>query len=137
MADSIREQVVQAFAGRINAARAEQLDSEQELPARVIWDPSESAERLQFGKYEMTVTVNVAEMAERDLLVNSSVQGNAMLASILDDALNQDPTLGDLCKQINYSDSQIDSPDSGQTTMIVLVTFDIVYRTSNKSPYQQ
>lgn len=137
MADSIREQVVHAFATRLNAARAEQLDSEQELPARVFWDPSESAERQQFGKYEMTLTVNVAEMAERDSLVNSSVQGNAMLAAILDDALNQDPTLGDLCKQINYTDSQIDSPDAGQTTMIVLVTFDIVYRTSNTSPYQQ
>ena len=137
MADSIREQVVQAFANRINAARAAQLDSEQELPARVIWDPSESAERLQFGKYEMTLSVNVAEMAKREPLVNSSVQGNTMLAAILDDALNQDPTLGDLCKQINYTDSQIDSPDSGQTTMIVLVTFDIVYRTSNTNPYQQ
>src|SRR5690554_7074516 len=83
MADSIREQIVQAFATRLGAARGEQLDSERDLPARVLWDPSETAEKLKYRKYEVTLTVNVGEMATRDFSINSSVQGNRMLAELL------------------------------------------------------
>ncbi|HCA36845.1 hypothetical protein KZZ05_08615 [Marinobacter adhaerens] len=136
MPDSIREQVVQAFADRLNAKRGEQLDSEQDLPARVIWDPSETAEKLKYRKYEMTLTLNVGEMAKVDTTINSSVQGNQMLAGLLNDALASDQTLGGLCKHISYTDSVLDSPDPGQNEMIILVTFQIVYETSNTSPYQ-
>ena len=137
MADSIREQIVHAFATRLSAARGEQLDSERDLPARVLWDPSETAEKLKYRKYEVTLTVNVGEMATRDFSINSSVQGNRMLAELLNDALSEDNTLNGLCKHINYTDSVMDSPDPGQKEMIILVTFEIVYETSNTSPYQQ
>jgi len=136
MPDSIREQIVQAFADRLGAERGQQLDSEKDLPARVIWDPSETAQKLQYRKYEMSLTVNVGEMAKRDDSVNSSVQGNAMLAGLLNDALSEDQTLNGLCKHISYTDSVLDSPDPGQNEMIILVTFEIVYQTSNTSPYQ-
>ncbi len=136
MPDSIREQVVQAFATRVGAERGKQLDNREELPSRVIWDPSETAEKLKYRKYEMTLTLNVGEMAKRDHSINSSVQGNQMLAAMLDDALASDQTLGGLCKHISYTDSVLDSPDPGQNEMIILVTFQIVYETSNTSPYQ-
>ncbi|WP_138436333.1 hypothetical protein [Marinobacter shengliensis] len=137
MPDSIREQIVQAFADRLNAERGQQLDSQEELPARVLWDPTETAEKLKYRKYEVTLTVNVGEMAKRDFSINSSVQGNQMLAALLNDALSEDSTLGGLCKDISYTDSVLDSPDPGQSEMIILVTFQITYQTSNTSPYQQ
>ena len=59
MPDSIREQIVQAFADRINAKRAGQLDNREELPARVIWDFAETAEKLKYRKYEITMSLNV------------------------------------------------------------------------------
>lgn len=136
MPDSIREQIVQAFADRLGAERGQQLDSELDLPARVLWDPSETAEKLKFRKYDVTLTVNVGEMAKRDFTINPSVQGNQMLATLLDSALSEDSTLGGLCKDISYTDSVLDSPDPGQTEMIILVTFQITYQTSNTSPYQ-
>ena len=64
------------------------------------------------------------------------VQGNQQLAQLLNAALNDDQTLGGLCKHISYTDSVLDSPDPGQNEMIILVTFQIVYETSNTSPYQ-
>ncbi|MDC8455338.1 hypothetical protein [Marinobacter sp. DS40M6] len=136
MPDSIREQIVQAFADRLGAERGQQLDSREDLPMRVLWDPTETAEKLKYRKYEMTLTLNVGEMAKRDFTVNPSVQGNQMLASMLDNALNDTHTLGGLCKHINYTDSVLDSPDPGQTEMIILVTFQIVYETSNTTPYE-
>lgn len=136
MPDSIREQIVQAFADRLGAQRGQQLDSREDLPMRVLWDPTETAEKLKYRKYEMTLTLNVGEMAKRDFNVNSSVQGNQMLAAMLDNALNDTHTLGGLCKQISYTDSVLDSPDPGQTEMIILVTFQIVYETSNTTPYE-
>jgi hypothetical protein len=60
-----------------------------------------------------------------------------MLAALLDDALSEDHTLGGLCKDISYLDSAFDSPSSGQTEMVIQVTFQITYQTSNTSPYQQ
>lgn len=137
MPQSIRDQIVEAFAARLNAARSGVFDSEEELPKRVLYDPAESCERAQYGKLQCTLGINVAEMAVRDTSMNASQQGNAMLAALLDDALNADSSLGGLCSQINYSDSQLDTPDDGQQTMVLLVTFDIVYRISNTSPYQQ
>lgn len=136
MPDSIREQIVQAFADRLGAERGQQLDSREDLPMRVLWDPTETAEKLKYRKYEMTLTLNVGEMAKRDVDVNPSVQGNQMLAAMLDDALNDTHTLGGLCKHISYTDSVLDSPDPGQTEMIILVTFQIVYETSNTTPYE-
>lgn len=136
MPDSIREQIVQAFADRINAKRAGQLDNREELPARVIWDFAETAEKLKYRKYEITMSLNVGEMAKLDRSVNSSVQGNRMLAAVLNDALSGDQTLGGLCKHISYTDSVLDSPGDGQDEMIIQATFQVIYETSNTSPYE-
>lgn len=133
--DSIREKAVQAFADRINAGRCLQLDGHSELPARTVWDPTESAARTTYGKREVTVTLNVAAMAELDRSQNQSKQGNAMLAELQNDALNADPTLGGLCKSIDYTDSVIDYPEPGQNELMVLAVFELVYETDTASPY--
>lgn len=137
MPDSIREQIVQAFATRINATRAMQLDGNSELPARAVWDPSESAERLQYGKLRVTLELNVGFMDNVDRAENPSKQGNAMLAELLEDALNNDPTMGGLTSQINYSDSVIDFPEPGQSEIAVLAVFQIVYEIDSTSPFTQ
>lgn len=137
MPESIREQVVQAFATRINATRAMQLDGNSDLPARAVWDPSESAERLQYGKLRVTLDLNVGFMDNVDRSQNASTQGNAMLASLLEDALNNDPTMGGLTSQINYSDSVIDFPEPGQSEIAVLAVFQIVYEIDSTDPFSQ
>lgn len=135
MPDSIREQVVQAFADRINAGRCLQLDGKGDLPARAVWDTTESADRLQYGKLQVSLDLNVGFMdnVDRD---NQSTQGNTMLAELLEDALNSDPTLGGLCSQINYVESVIDYAEPGQDQIAVLAVFQIVYEIDNASPYQ-
>lgn len=132
--DSIREKAVQAFADRINAGRCLMLDGNSELPARALWDPTESAAAPAYGKREMTVTLNVGYMAQADWNALSQ-QGNAMLAELINDATSQDQTLGGLCKSINYSDSVIDYPEPGQNEIAVLAVFELVYETDNASPY--
>ena len=137
MADSIREQIVEAFATRISATRSMQLDSNSDLPARSVWDTSESAERLNYGKLRVTLDLNVGFMDNVDRQVNQSTQGNTMLAELINDALNNDPTMGGLCTQINYADSVIDYPEPGQSQIAVLAVFQIVYEIDNASPYSQ
>lgn len=132
--DSIREKAIQAFADRISAGRCLQLDGNSELPARAVWDTTESAEATSYGKREVTVDLNVGFMAQADWQALSK-QGNAMLAELIDDAMSQDPTLGGLCKRINYSDSVIDYPEPGQNEIAVLAVFELVYETDNASPY--
>jgi len=137
MPDSIREQIVAAFASRISAGRSIQLDGNSDLPARAVWDTSESAERLNYGKLRVGLDLNVGIMDNVDRQINQSVQGNAMLAELINDALSSDPTLGGLCSQINYSDSVIDYPEPGQSQIAVLAVFQIVYEIDNASPYSQ
>jgi len=137
MPDSIREQIVQAFATRISATRAMQLDGSTDLPARSVWDTSESAERLNYGKLRVTLDLNVGFMDNVDRQQNQSAQGNAMLAELINDALSNDPTMGGLCTQINYADSVIDYPEPGQSQIAVLAVFQIVYEIDNASPYNQ
>ena len=134
---SIREQVVQAFADRISATRADRRDGDSGLPARALWDPTETTEKNRYGKYDCTVTLQVAELATRDFSLNSSAQGNAMLSGLLDDALSNDHTLGGLCKSIAYTGATLDFPENGQKEMIVLATFELVYVISSSNPYEQ
>lgn len=135
MPDSIREQIVEAFSTRISAARSAQLDGSSDLPARALWDSTESAERLQYGKMRLTMDVNVGFMDAVDKSVSNSEQGNAMLAELLEDALNSDPTMGGLCSQINYIESTIDYPEPGQDEIAILAAFQIVYETDSTSPF--
>ncbi|WP_421921596.1 hypothetical protein [Marinobacter salarius] len=135
MPDSIREQIVDAFSARISAARSTQLDGSSDLPARALWDSTESAERLQYGKMRLTMDVNVGFMDAVDKNVSNSEQGNSMLAELLEDALNSDPTMGGLCSQINYIESTIDYPEPGQDEIAILAAFQIVYETDSTSPF--
>lgn len=137
MPDSIREQIVEAFATRISATRSLQLDGSSDLPARSVWDTSESAERLNYGKLRVTLDLNVGFMDNVERSQNQSKQGNTMLAELINDALNSDPTMGGLCTQINYADSVIDYPEPGQAQIAVLAVFQIVYEIDNASPYNQ
>ncbi len=136
MPTSIREQVVQAFADRISAGRAIQLDGNSDLPARAVWDFSESADRTGYGALSMSLALSVGCMAEFDRTKGASKQANEMLAALMEDALNNDPTLGGLAQQINYADSTIDYPEPGQNEIAILASFEIVYETSATSPYQ-
>lgn len=137
MPDSIREQAVAAFATRISATRALQLDGSSDLPARACWDFSESAEKTTYGKLRISVEVNVGFMDKFDRVKGASQQGNEMLAALINDALSQDPTLGGLVQTINYTESTIDYPQPGQDEIAVLATFELVYETDNASPYSQ
>ena len=135
MADSIREQVVAAFATRINADRALQLDGASELPAKAVWDFTETAERTRYGTLSITLGLSVGYMAEFDRVKGASKQGNEMLAELLEDALNNDPTMGGLTQSINYVESTVDYPEPGQNEIAILATFEIVYETSSTTPY--
>lgn len=135
MPDSIREQVVQAFATRISAKRAEQISREDALPVRALWDFNETTERMSYGKNRMTLTISVGVMDRLPTGENASQRANAVLAELLEDALNADPTMGGLCQRLTYTDSTIDFPQPGQDVLAVLTEFEIVYETDTTSPY--
>lgn len=137
MADSIREQIVEAFATRIGAKRSEQLDGASELPARSVWDFTESADKTGYGTLRMTLGLSVGYMDQLDRALGASKQANTMLAALLEDALNNDPSLGGLAETISYLESTIDYPEPGQNEIAILANFEIVYETSNTTPYSK
>lgn len=134
--DSIREQVVAAFATKISAERARTLDGECDLPARALWDITEDKEKTQYGQVRCSLEINVGYMAKRDGR-NASVQGNALLAELINDAISGDRTLGGLVESIAEAESTINYPQEGQSEIAVLVSFQVVYLHAIGSPYEQ
>ena len=137
MPDSIREQVVAAFATRISADRALQLDGNSQLPARSVWDFSEEAERTTYGTLNLSLGLSVGAMELFDRTKGASKQANEMLANLLEDALNDDPTLGGLADRINYVESTVDYPQPGQDEIAILASFEIAYQTQATTPFTQ
>lgn len=137
MPDSIREQVVEAFTTRLGAKRGEPITSRDSLPVRSLWDLDETAEKLTMGKRRMTLNIGVGIIDRIPAGVSASQHMNALLASVLEDAVTEDPTLGGLVREIIYSGSVPDFPEPGQNTVTLEVSFELIYETRHTSPYQQ
>lgn len=138
MPDTIREQVVAAFAAKVGASRTEHLDDGAgSLPARVIWDNTETAERTQYGAMQCTIELNVEYIAAVDSATypTLSQQANAMLGELIQDATNGDNTLGGLCRWITYTQNEFIYPDGGTDEVQVLASFSVVYQFAAGDPF--
>ena len=137
MPDSIREQIVEAFAQRIGASRSDHVSADGKLPVRNVWDLDESAEKLTMGRRRMTLVIGVGVMDRAPKGVSSSQKANTMLAELLADAITQDATLGDLAEQISYTGSLPSYPQPGQDVVALECSFEIQYQTKHTTPYEK
>lgn len=135
MTDTVREQVVAAFASRMDAQRAQQTFDD--LPARSLWDSSDGEiERTPYGQVAvtMTVTVETLHKAERDP-AGWSAQGNAVLGDLIAQATGSDRTLGGLCDNIAYAGGTIYYPDDGSDVLGVDINCEIRFRFDLGNPF--
>lgn len=137
MADTIREQIIQAFAAKTVAARCVRLDSNSELPAKSVWDNQEEAVKTKYGTTSATLPLPVEflDSVDKTTYPSLSAQANAMLGELIQSATQNDNTLGGLCKSISYLESEFIYPEDGAQEIEVYAVFNIVYEFANGDPF--
>ncbi|KZZ71564.1 hypothetical protein A3765_13900 [Oleiphilus sp. HI0130] len=137
MPDTLREQIVEAFTTKIGAARCARLDGDSDLPAKSVWDNAEEAERTKYSTFACSMDIPVEYMAKIDTVTysNFSKQANAMLGELIALATSGDPSLGDLCKSIQYSAAEFIYPDDGSREIEVFAVFRINYEFVAGDPF--
>jgi hypothetical protein len=154
MADSIREQIVQALLTRLaaitanngyhyNVRTASVLRAnarvtrvmEDTLPAIVLTDGAEVAERHYTA---MMISMSVQCVLHfQPATVNESVAGNRALADLIEAMTNGDTTLGGLAEGIAYDNGDIQFPETGGDVMSAACAFRIRYLLTKGDPYSQ
>jgi hypothetical protein len=129
MPDTIREQIIQAFAIKTGAARCLKLDSDSDLPAKSIWDNQEEATKTAYQTVQASLPLPIEYLALVDKTTYSShsAQCNAMLGELIQSATDGDNTLLGLCRSINYAESEFIYPEDGGKEIEVYAVFNIVY----------
>lgn len=137
MPDTIREQVVEAFALKVGAQRCQKLDSDSDLPAKSIWDSAEEATKTEYGATRVSILLGVEYLAKVDSLTyaNHSKQANAMLGEIIQAATAGDNSLGGLCRSIQYQQVEFNYPDDGAQEVEIFVVFEVVYQFATGDPF--
>jgi hypothetical protein len=137
MPDTLREQIVEAFATKMAATRCALLDGDSDLPAKSIWDNAEESERTKYGTFSCSVDIPVEYMAKVDTATysNFSKQCNAMLGELVQSATAGDPSLGGLCKNIQYTASEFVYPEDGSREIEVFAVFRVTYEFAAGDPF--
>lgn len=136
MADTIREQIIEAFALKVGAGRCLKLDGDSDLPARSLWDNQEEAEKTAYGSMKCSIDLPIEYLAKVDsAFSNHSKQANAMLAELIQSATSGDNSLGGLCRSIEYKTSEFIYPEDGSQEIEVFCVFTLVYEFAIGNPF--
>jgi len=137
MPDTIREQVIKAFVLKVGAARCVKLDGESELPAKSVWDNGESATKTAYGAMEVVLPLPVEYLASVDKTTYPilSAQANAMLGELIQAATSGDNTLNEICRSIEYAESEFIYPEDGAKEIEVYAIFNITYQYAIGDPF--
>ena len=148
MADTIREQILQAVVTRLKTItvangfnldigdkvfRARPTGDDSVLPWAVLWDSSEAATR-QYGLRVVTMDIVVEILSKYTLVTGASQVGNQALGDILK-AMPESDAWGGLARDTKYQAGQTAFPSDGDTTAGVKVSFSIEYTTGLNNPY--
>lgn len=137
MADTLREQIIDAFCAKISATRCARLDGDSDLPAKSVWDNGEDAERTKYGTFSCSIDIPVEYMAKVDTATyaNHSKQANAMLGELIQSATGGDTSLGGLCKSTAYAAAEFVYPDDGSREIEVFAVFRVTYEFAAGDPF--
>lgn len=133
MPESIREQVIAAFATRMGAVR------NGRETALALYDGPDTIERSYYGWTDRNLPIRldyVADLTPAQAANDTLVQqrSNELLATCLETAM-QDMTLGGLCDAIIYVDSDPQPRERGSTKLPLIVNFVIRYTAKTTDPY--
>lgn len=145
MADTIREQIIKAFAARLAALSTVPIGRAQrnldDGPEKFIsvWDGDDTVEEENYGVTSMSFPIAV-ECIWRYGDTNPSIAANDQMGIIVNRMLNQDetadPTYGSLAGRTELSTNSPRYPDDGEVFVAVIVVFTIYYAVATGNPYQ-
>lgn len=133
MPDSVREQVLSAFATAMGATR------NGRGVGTALYDGVDTIETQYFGKALRNLPVRldyVYDLSDAEAASGPLTQqrGNAMLAECLE-AANQDTTLGGLCDSVVFESAEPQPREPGSKKLPLVVNFIIRYVALNSDPY--
>lgn len=129
MADTIREQVVAAFATRMSATR---FGRSVDL---AVFDDIDTDVIHQYSSVNAIIPIRLEyteSLADVSLL---SQRANALLGTAIATATGTDITLGGLCVDIEYAGADFGVRDAGMTKLGLNVQFSIKYRFDTGDPF--
>lgn len=130
MADTIREQIIAAFALRLTAEREplnELLEVVAAFPVTALAAGADSVQLVQYGANQVTMTVTVERVDVLPDGVNPSVRANSLLGALIQETTGTDRTLGGLCEDIQYAAGEEIARESGSNLVGARTTFTVRY----------
>lgn len=142
MADTVREQIITAFATRAQSLSTKPvqrvLRSSDEIPANTrfitIWDGDDEALEAGYGIQKMQFPIAL-ECVFPHGNVNPSIAANAVIGEIIKTIYTGSQTFSNLATAMNLASCQPIYPQDGGKNTAVLVTFNIIYTTKKGDPY--
>ena len=148
MADSIREQILQALAARLatittangydvnikTVERARRLFVISELPACGIFDTTELL-TPHYNAYSNVVAISV-ELHSDAVAENRSMHANKLLASLKKGVMSGDDTFGGIAERTIITETTINYPqDDDESLVSVSVIYSVTYEEVAGDPY--
>lgn len=134
---TIRNQVVEAFATKINAQRGLRFVDGEDLTMRSLWDVDEKAVKNKYGKHDATLTVQVQVILDARDAVSEGAALDAALGQLQTDALAYDPTFSDLVTGLSYVGSTYAFSEDGSSLVGLSAAFEINYQFLTTNPNSQ
>jgi len=151
MADTVREQIIQAFATKLatvtvangyhydvgnSVERAVPAKTKDQVPALVLWDTNDSVAEIQnYSGGHIALPLLVNAFIAVDPLVNNSVAANRLLGDLIKAMTSGDTTLGGLADSTRYTESQMEYPQPGEQTIGVNVVFNLMFNFAKGDPF--
>lgn len=142
MADTIREQIIQALMAKaaplsaVEIVRARRSVGESQDRFISAWDGEDQAIDTSFGQQTMQFPILfICEWNHGD--TNASVAANALMGEFIDAMLSDDINLAGLADDVALASMSPTYPNDGSNICILTAAFRIRYKTKLGNPYQQ
>lgn len=143
MADTIREQLIQAFTTQvqtlttnpvIRAQRFHEIGTDKNIS---VWDGEDvPADTQRYGVQRNSFSIAI--YAQWVVVENPSVDANVLLGDVITLLMNGDNlTLNGLAERMEYSGAVPDYTEEGSNLAAITITFTIHYTTVKGDPFTQ
>jgi len=140
MTNTIREQIIQAFAARAQSLsdlpveRALRSIGETNEKFISIWDGEDQALEAGYGIQKMQFPI-VLECVYKAGPLNPSVAANALMGNVIKTIFTGSHTFSNLASAMNLASAAPSYPMDGSDYSTVFVTFNIIYTTKKGDPF--
>jgi len=139
MADTIREQIIQAFTTRAAALsnntveRARRAHVENGQRNVSVWDGEDTSEGQQFGVQSLLFPI--ALNMQWESVANPSIEANALIGESVLSQISTDSTFAGLANRMEFVSATPEYPVEGSGMVSLTVIFNVYYSTARGDPF--